>query len=441
MKSFSWGLTNNLILSLSLALGVWGMAGTPALAQVVDTSGNAKAAVVDDTPAPGQPMTDLQRFNALERRYFGHGYPNDTIEDRLFRMENLVFGGKTKAPMPDRIFKLEAAIGKPAAPSANEALNPSESTQATTPANSGQDSMGGALAGAAAPPPQKEPAKTFNSLFSQATADIDATRYHAAADELEQAIQLNPNNARAYSLLGETLLKLQDREGAKEAFRACFQVDPFGADGRNSKAMLLKMVSDDTIRATAPQDTPQVVSHTIQTLNLEAADLANRYRQDGNRWAAYRRYLGNIEAQKIEGDYYGTGYGTGYGGGFRGRGRWGGMASAGYMSPYGGGGYGRREISDMGRLQSNYIRTDAVVQANYARTEAARKAAFVQEAAANLKDQLLRPGTLRDDAHLKALGTTLYCRYYGDDTPSIDEPPVPEDPIQGIKSQSDGTDP
>jgi TolA-binding protein len=427
MKVYVKGNTNRFILSLCLAGGLCSMAGGPALAQVVDTTA-PRAQAVDDTPAAGQPMTDLQRFNALEKRYFGHGYPNDAIEDRLFRMENLVFGGKTKAPLPDRIFKLEAAIGKPAAePPANEALNPGESTQAAAAAAAAK----AAPSGAEAPVKTvKEAPKTFNSLFSQATADIDATRFHAAADELEQAIQLNPNNARAYSLLGETLLKLQDRDGAKEAFRACFQVDPFGADGRSAKAMLLKMVSDDTVRATAPQDTPQVVSHTIQTLNLEAADLANRYRQDGNRWAAYRRYLGNIEAQKMEGTY--NGGPSGFGRHFRG----GGFASAGYTSPYGG--YRRGEISSMARLSSNYIRTDSIVQANYARAEAARKAAFVQESAANLKDQMLKPTVLKDDAKLKALGTTLYCRYYGDETPSVDEPPVPEDPILELKARAMG---
>jgi tetratricopeptide (TPR) repeat protein len=340
MKVYHSHFSSHFVLSFTLAVGAFILSGTPALAQVVDTTTprtNANAAA-DDGPAAGQPMTDLQRFSGLEKRYFGHGYPNDTIEDRLFRMENLVFGGKTHAPMPDRIFKLEAAIGKPAPTVTNEALNPGESTQAAAPATP-------AAAAPVAVAPLKDAPKTFNSLFDQATADIDATRYHAASEELEQAIQLNPNNARAYSLLGETLLKLQDREGAKEAFRACFQVDPFGADGRNAKAMLLKMVSDDTVRATAPQDTPQVVSHTIQTLNLQAADLANRYRQDGNRWAAYRRYLGNIEAQKVEfeANGYGPGGGAGYGqpyyGGYRGG--FGGYngGGTGYVG-YGGGGYG-----------------------------------------------------------------------------------------------------
>jgi hypothetical protein len=113
-------------------------------------------------------------------------------------------------------------------------------------------------------------------------------------------------------------------------------------------------------------------------------------------------------------------------------------AGGGYGGYGGGGGRRRGEISNLGRLQSNFIRTDAIVQGNYARAEAARKSAFVQEAAANLKDQLLRPGVLKDDAHLKALGTSLYCRYYGDDTPSIDEPPVPEDPIQELKARAMG---
>jgi hypothetical protein len=78
------------------------------------------------------------------------------------------------------------------------------------------------------------------------------------------------------------------------------------------------------------------------------------------------------------------------------------------------------------------------VQANKARIEAAQKAASVQESAANLKDQLLRPGRLKDDAQLKALGTSLYCRYYGDASPSTDEPTVPEDPVQELKARAMG---
>lgn len=40
------------------------------------------------------------------------------------------------------------------------------------------------------------------------------------------------------------------------------------------------------------------------------------------------------------------------------------------------------------------------------------------------------------DAKLKALGTNLYVRYYGDDTPSYDLPPVPEDPIQELRAKA-----
>ena len=173
----------------------------------------------------------------------------------------------------------------------------------------------------------------------------------------------------------------------------------------------------------------------MRTLNMQAADLANRYRQDGNRWATYRRYLGNLEADKIQ--YETNNYMNGVGGGG------GGFSS--YRNGYGRGGrgggmssYDRREISDMGRLQSNYVRTDSIVQANKARIESAQKAVFVQESAANLKDQILKPKILQDDAQLKALGTSLYCRYYGDETPSVDEPPVPDDPVMELRAKAMG---
>jgi tetratricopeptide (TPR) repeat protein len=391
---------------------------------------DTKAAIPEEsgTIVDNQPLTDLDRFALLEKRFFGHGYPNDTIEDRLFRMENLVFGSKSKAPLPDRIKKLEATLGSVTPVANTGALNPGETAQVAAPA-----STAGAAPVNTATVKDKDAPKTFNSLYEQAMADIDASRFHAASEELEQAIQLNPNNAKAYSLLATTLLRLQDRDGAKEAFRACFQVDPFGPDGRNAKAMLLKMVNDDTVRATAPQDTPQVVDHTMRALSMQAADLSNRYRQDGERWATYRRYLGGIEAAKIQNET------NDYINGFRGGG--GGFGS--YRSRYGGGGgyggmtaYDRQEISDLGRLRSNYVRTDAAVQGNKARAEAALKASYVQESAANLKDQLLKGKFLPDDAVLKALGTSLYCRYFGDETPSVDEPPVPDDPVLELRAKA-----
>jgi len=479
----SWGIFKMRVLLVSLAFSGLLLSAMPAQAQVVDyTKPVAKEieTAVEDGAVDLNSLSPEQRFSRLEKKYFGHGYPDDKLEDRLFRMENLVFGSQTHAPVPERIFKLEAVLTKSAQATTNPALNPGEVGQsATLPPPGIPVPFTGSASGATA---KAKPA-SFNSLFLQAQEDIDATRYHAAAEELEQAIKLNPNNAKAYSMLGDTLLKLQDREGAKEAFKACFQVDPFGAEGRGAKEMLLKMVADDTVRAAAPQDTPQVVEHTIRTLNNQAADLANRYRQEGNQWSNFRRYLGNLEARKVEwatNGYRGPepGYGgrfTGYGNGFGANGGYGGNngfpaaygpnfgggygAGGGYGGGYGGGGFGGgggafvgydgggygggggrggREISNLGRLQSNYLRSDAIVQANKARYEAAQKAAFVQESAANLKDQLLKPSALKDDARLKALGTSLYCRYYGDETPSTDDPVVPADPVLELRAKALG---
>ena len=224
-----------LYLACALSVGVGVISATPAWATADAVSGAAKNIPQEaGTITDNQPITDLDRFAIIEKRYFGHGYPSDTIEDRLFRLENLVFGTKTHAPLPDRIKKLESVLGSAVPTATNEALNPGETPQTVA--------QPAAAAAPIAAAPVKTAARTFNGLYDQAMADVDASRFHAAAEGLEQAIQLNPNSAKAYALLANTLLRLQDREGAKEAFRACFQVDPFGADGRNAKAMLLKMV-------------------------------------------------------------------------------------------------------------------------------------------------------------------------------------------------------
>jgi len=73
------------------------------------------------------------------------------------------------------------------------------------------------------------------------------------------------------------------------------------------------------------------------------------------------------------------------------------------------------------------MRNDAVIQGTRARSEATRKAAFVAQSAANLKSLMMQP-TRPGNAKLRALGTNLYVRYYGSDTPSWTETPAPEDP-------------
>ncbi len=112
---------------------------------------------------------------------------------------------------------------------------------------------------------------------------------------------------------------------------------------------------------------------------------------------------------------YGGGRG-GYGGGFRGV------------------GYGPGEISDLNYLRGNYGRTDVRVRAMASQREAAQRAAHVAESATNLKDQLLRPPK-KGGARLRALGTNVYVRYYGDETPSSSDEKIPEDPAIELRAK------
>ncbi|NJL73100.1 MAG: SDR family NAD(P)-dependent oxidoreductase, partial [Candidatus Competibacteraceae bacterium] len=45
------------------------------------------------------------------------------------------------------------------------------------------------------------------------------------AQRTMESIKLNPRFPDAYAYMGDVLLKLKDREGAKEAYKACFEVD------------------------------------------------------------------------------------------------------------------------------------------------------------------------------------------------------------------------
>lgn len=283
------------------------------------------------------------------------------------------------------------------------------------------------------------PQDTFASLSADAVDDYKAMRYHACCAKLLKAIELKPNDAITFYRLGDVLTILKDEQGAKEAYSACFDSDPFGPVGRQARAKILAYAQRDAYLQTAPQDTPIVVGRTINAINRQSADLIDRYNREGQRWAQWRTRLGAIEARKIQdetnqrlaalrqsyrGGYYGNGSPVGY---------YGHRSSYGAFNPAFS--FDQREMSNLGQINASYQQSDARVQGNLARIEASTKAAAVAECATNLKDQMMQPAR-PGDAKLKALGTNLYVRYYGDDTPSYDDPQPPEDPLQELHAKA-----
>ncbi len=360
----------------------------------------------------------LSRIYKIEAAFFGRPYDKDNMHQRVNRLEINVFGNSSYDALNDRLDRLERALGREPKlkienPPAAKAKIKSQSV-----------------------PVKDSPDRKFADLLNRAQADISLGRFHAAAEELMNAIQINPSSSLAFRQLGDVLVELKDSEGAIESYKACFENDPFGENGKYAKAKLLKLSAHNARSKTAPQDTQPVVQNTITTINRQVRDYSNRMQYDG------RRNSMRITRESALGFPAGfvPAYDTGYTPGYTRRGR-GGMGGGAYGFGGGGGGYGTGrngygtgEISDLNYLRGNYARSDVQVRAMKAQREAAQKAAYVAESATNLKDQLLRPHK-KGQARLRALGTNVYVRYYGDETPSSTDEKIPEDPAIELKAK------
>lgn len=360
----------------------------------------------------------LSRIYKIEAAFYGRGYVKDDLHQRVNRLENNVFGSVSYDALNDRLTRLERALAKEPQ---LKIENPRTQKQTVN----------------AQPQTKESPDKKFADILNKAQADISLRRFHAAAEQLMNAIQINPSSSLAFRQLGDVLIELKDQEGALESYKACFENDPFGENGKYAKAKLLSLSAFNARSKTAPQDTQPVVQNTISTVNRQVREYSERMQYESrrnsariSREAAYSMNQRNFpDYQNISADQYLTrarqGLGGGpMGGGFAGSGR--GRRTRIDYNP--------REISDLGYLRSNWARTDARVRAMATQREASQKAAYVAESAANLKDQLLRPHK-NGSARLRALGTNVYVRYYGDETPSSNDEVVPEDPALELRAK------
>lgn len=360
----------------------------------------------------------LSRIFKIEAAFFGRGYDKEDLQQRVNRLENNVFGSVSYDALNDRLTRLERALGKE---QQLKIENPRTQKQTVK----------------IQPAAKMSPDKKFADFLNRAQADISLRRFHAAAEELMNAIQINPSSSLAFKQLGDVLFELKDPEGALEAYKACFENDPFGENGKYAKAKLLSLSASNARRNTAPQDTQPVVENTVNTMNRQVRDYTARMQYESmrnsariSREAAFTMNQRNFPGyQNISADQYlrrarqGLG-GGGFAGGFAGVGRGGSTGFNNYPP----------EISNLNYLRNSWARTDSRVRAMAAQREAAQKATYVAESAANLKEQLLRPHK-KGEARLRALGTNVYVRYYGDDTPSSSDEVVPEDPALELKAK------
>jgi len=242
------------------------------------------------------------------------------------------------------------------------------------------------------------------SPYDDGMKDFMQKRYHTAETDFELAVSINRSDTSALLMLGRTREFLKDSQGAKEAYTAAFNVNPFSADGAQAKQALMNLTANVEAKKHAPLDTPQTMRKTAGTIQRQGRELGQRYINDGNALAAARQRLtfDSYRADQIRNGGIGNGFGF-----FR---------------------FGlnnRGDLSSWDRIRNSYRQYDDQAQAVNYRTWATRNAVAARESATNLVDLLAEHDSAATNPHLRALGTNLYVRNYGSD--SLADLP-PEDP-------------
>lgn len=233
-------------------------------------------------------------------------------------------------------------------------------------------------------------------------------RFHTAAMHFEQACAADPMNWKPHFYLARTLEQLKEYEAAKQEFEFCFRLNPFSKEGRMARAAVMDLAAARESSKVLAED-PQIIQQALRLMNSQTSDLKSRVRVEAERHASQRL---SDAAQRL------------------GLPSFAGTDNAGYRRWL----YRRDdEVSSRSFIQNSYLRTDAMRESALARIEAAQRALETQKSATNLKvllaDRNHRPG----NARLRALGTNLYVRFYGD--PSRDDVP-PEDPVLQLRAKA-----
>jgi len=238
--------------------------------------------------------------------------------------------------------------------------------------------------------------------YDDGMQNFKAKRYHAAEIDFENGIVKNPADTRALLMLGKTREFLLDPDGAKEAYSAAFNINPFNADGLSAKQALMDLTANVEAKKHAPLDDPATMRKTAGTIQRQGQQLGDRYVAHGNAMAAARQRLTDDtdRANFLNGtDRY------------RRRQR--------FRMNSGG------ELSDWGSIQRSYRIYDDRAQALNHQAAAKQSAFLANQSATNLVTLLGEHG-YSTSPHLRALGTNLYVRNYA--TNGSDELP-PEDPL------------
>ncbi len=363
-----------------------GLADDAKGAQASTQSGAAQSAEPSSIPSMSKAVLDgltadtsneptAQQLEQLERDAFSHAYANNTPEQRICRLEHFVFGKQSKGELSPRFKKLRSAL-QPKEPAvlpsstalqpnptdnstSNSAINPNAATStasSTTPKTYEFPTF--VHKGPDAPPPVMAPQRHLGliDVMNRGIDSYNAHRYTSAEDDFEECCAMAPGMSRCFSYLAITKMQLNLRQAAIDAFRTSFMLDPFGTYGRYAKDCLLVLAGDEAMRKGPPVDSKQVLDIAMRNIDKQSADISGRHQVQANQFV-----------------------------------------NSGVI------------------YQQDYSMIDSRIRSNNARIEGALRAAHTVESANNLK-HMLAVKKMPGDANLRAWGTTLTTRYYGNET-------------------------
>ncbi|MBS1952715.1 MAG: hypothetical protein JST89_00870 [Cyanobacteria bacterium SZAS-4] len=322
---------------------------------VVSVSKAAVDGILSTVSAP----TTMQ-LDQIERDAFSHSYSTDTSEQRVCRLEQFVFGKQFSGDLAKRFKKVRSAL---APKEIEKAISPTTGSESSS-TDAGEKKakvydFPTLIKKPAEAPPPPEPTKTHVGLIDVMNRGIDnynVHKYTNAEDDFEECCAMAPGMSRCFAYLAITKMQLNLRQAAIDSFRTSFMLDPFGNYGRYAKSCLVTLAGDEAMRKRPPVDSKQVLDVAMSNIDKQSSDISSRHQAQANQVASAR---------------------IGY--------------------------------------RPDGMMIDSRIQSNNARIEGALRAAHTVESANNLK-HMLAVKKMPGDANLRAWGTTLTTRYYGNET-------------------------
>jgi hypothetical protein len=216
-----------------------------------------------------KPPLSAVSVDSVETKCFSRTYVKETIEQRVARLEQFVFGKISSSTNVNARLEKIARIVAPSPLAIS-------STEGTSAADADQPSQ----------TPDSHTPKQTESLITVINRGIDHYNVHdyqRAEDDFEKCCAMAPDMARVHSYLAITKLQENERPAALEEFRTTYAIDPFGTYGRYAKFCLLKLAGDEEIRKRGPVDSDEILQSSLDKINKQSDSLINFHNHESSR--------------------------------------------------------------------------------------------------------------------------------------------------------------